>query len=328
MIGASGTILSYNLFSYCDNNPVTFVDYNGESPANIIGAIAGGVTGAALGYLLADVLKLKGLKKVALVAAATVGGAVLGAFLGPYIAKLTKALGSTIKTGAKTVVKSSVKTSACFVAGTLVKTSTGSVPIERIEEGDLVWAADPDTGEVALKEVVQTFVNRAEALVHVTVEGEEIICTNEHPFYSPVKGWTAACKLRAGDILVTVNGEYVVVEKVQHEILETPITVYNFEVEGFHTYYVGGTAVLVHNVCKPARITNVSKSNSSIWKKLSSAKNGLKKSGSGKNLKYYSWDHLHNEIEVFDKWGKHLGVIDPTTGDWIKAAVKGRFIKV
>ena len=38
-----------------------------------------------------------------------------------------------------------------------------------------------------------------------------------------IQGWTAASKLRAGDVLVTVNGEYVVVEWVQHEILESPV---------------------------------------------------------------------------------------------------------
>ena len=40
------------------------------------------------------------------------------------------------------------------------------------------------------------------------------------------------------------------------EILENPVTVYNFEVEGFHTYYVGDTNVLVHNLCKPKNIYN------------------------------------------------------------------------
>lgn len=55
--------------------------------------------------------------------------------------------------------------------------------------------------------------------------------------------------LRAGDILVTVNGKYVVVEKIQHELLENPETTYNFEGEGFHTYYVGDTEVLAHNKC-------------------------------------------------------------------------------
>ena len=46
-----------------------------------------------------------------------------------------------------------------------------------------------------------------------------------------------------------VNGEYVVVEKVQHELLESPINVYNFQVAGDHTYYVSDIGVLVHNAC-------------------------------------------------------------------------------
>ena len=82
------------------------------------------------------------------------------------------------------------------------------------------------------------------------VNEEEIVSTPTHPFYSPVKGWTSAAQLRAGDILVLVNGEYVVVEKVQHEILESPVKVYNFHVEDYHTYYVTDTGVLVHNTCK------------------------------------------------------------------------------
>ena len=87
--------------------------------------------------------------------------------------------------------------------------------------------------------------------MNLTIDGEEIVCTREHPFYSPIKGWTAACQLRAGDILVTVNGDYVKVEQIQHELLEAPINVYNFEVEGFHTYYVSEIDILVHNTCKP-----------------------------------------------------------------------------
>ena len=47
-----------------------------------------------------------------------------------------------------------------------------------------------------------------------------------------------------------MNGEYVVIEQVQHELLENPITVYNFEVADFHTYYVGMSAMLVHNTCE------------------------------------------------------------------------------
>ncbi len=100
---------------------------------------------------------------------------------------------------------------------------------------------------------METYVNETDELIHVFAGGEEIVTTPSHPFYSPVKGWTDAAKLRAGDILVLVNGEYVVVEKIQHEILEAPIAVYNFQVEDYHTYYVSNAGVLVHNMCAKKR---------------------------------------------------------------------------
>ncbi|MGN0469829.1 MAG: polymorphic toxin-type HINT domain-containing protein [Acutalibacteraceae bacterium] len=145
--------------------------------------------------------------------------------------------------------KHDILTSQCFVEGTLVLTIDGEKPIEEIQAGDLVYSTDPETGENEYKEVVQTFENEANELVHITVDDEEITSTPKHPFYVPQKGWTSAVDLKAGDILVLSNGEYVTVEKVQHEILENPVKVYNFEVEDFHTYYVGDNSILVHNQC-------------------------------------------------------------------------------
>ena len=136
----------------------------------------------------------------------------------------------------------------CFVEGTMVLTAAGLVSIESIAVGDMVIASDPETGETTEKEVKNTFINETEELAHVFVDGEEIVCTPGHKFYAPERGWTSAIELRAGDQLQLVNGEYVTVEKVQHELLEELVKVYNFEVEDFHTYYVGtDVQVLVHN---------------------------------------------------------------------------------
>ena len=136
--------------------------------------------------------------------------------------------------------------------------AVGEIPIEEIEAGDYVLAWDEKTGDIALKQGVETYVNETDELIHLHVNGEKIVCTPTHPFYSPVKGWTDAVQLRAGDILVLVNGDYVVVEKVQHEILEAPVMVYNFQVEDYHTYYVASSGVLVHNKCFDPK-TNSSK---------------------------------------------------------------------
>ncbi|WP_242847863.1 polymorphic toxin-type HINT domain-containing protein, partial [Fervidicella metallireducens] len=56
-------------------------------------------------------------------------------------------------------------------------------------------------------------------------------------------------KLRAGDKLLLRSGKIVIVEMVQHEMLERPVKVYNFEVKDWHTYYVSDSSVLVHNKC-------------------------------------------------------------------------------
>ncbi len=93
------------------------------------------------------------------------------------------------------------------------------------------------------------YENVTTELIHVHVNGEDIVTTPSHPFYVNQFGWTRAADLRAGDVLVLSNGEYVVVEFIQHEILESPVKVYNLEVEDFHTYFVGESSVLVHNGC-------------------------------------------------------------------------------
>ena len=41
----------------------------------------------------------------------------------------------------------------------------------------------------------------------------------------------------------------------------------------------------------------------------------------------YTWDSLHGEVEVFNRRGKHLGVMN-CGGEYIKEAKKGRKINV
>mgnify|MGYP000267400318 CR=1 FL=1 len=123
-------------------------------------------------------------------------------------------------------------------------TEDGQEPIEEIEVGDKVLSEDETTGEVAVKTVTETYINETDELIHIGVNGETISATPTHPFYVDKLGWTLARSLRAGDFLVLSNGELVTVEWVQHEILENPIKVYNFEVEDFHTYFVGENGIL------------------------------------------------------------------------------------
>jgi len=40
--------------------------------------------------------------------------------------------------------------------------------------------------------------------------------------------------------------------------------------------------------------------------------------------RFFTWDSIHGEIEVFDRRGSHLGALDAVTGKLVKYAAKGR----
>ena len=75
------------------------------------------------------------------------------------------------------------------------------------------------------------------------------VTTPNHPFWVVNKGWIEAAELNVGDILTQYNGSYVLVTDISIELLDSPIKVYNFEVEDWHTYFVGSEKILVHNMC-------------------------------------------------------------------------------
>lgn len=60
-------------------------------------------------------------------------------------------------------------------------------------------------------------------------------------------------------------------------MLESPITVYNFGVEDFHTYFVSQNNILVHNTCKPQKIYNSIKEAPNYNNNFIKVQNGLKK---------------------------------------------------
>ena len=141
-------------------------------------------------------------------------------------------------------------TNQCFKEGTLVETEEGLKPIEEIEVGDKVLAYDEVTGEQAYKPVVRLFRNSTEEWYHIQVNGEEIICTDGHPFYvASLDKFIPAHELKVGNTLLLSDGSCAIIEEIKVEKLTAPETTYNFEVAEFHTYYVSKSKILTHNKC-------------------------------------------------------------------------------
>jgi hypothetical protein len=66
-----------------------------------------------------------------------------------------------------------------------------------------------------------------------------------------------------------------------------------------------------------------------FWKDLKPFRGKTKSNGQqGKAKRYYTWDHTHGDLEVYDGRGRHLGSADPQTGAMTKPAVAGRKIEI
>ena len=126
-------------------------------------------------------------------------------------------------------------------------TAAGLVAIENIRAGDAVISTNPDTLDTAEKTVLETYVRQVDKLVHLTINGEKIVTTVDHPFYVQNRGFINAGNLLVGDTLISVNGNDLIVSDCIIEKCENPETVYNFQVEDYHTYFVGECEVWVHN---------------------------------------------------------------------------------
>lgn len=142
--------------------------------------------------------------------------------------------------------------SMCFVAGTKITTKEGSKNIEDVTVSDEVWTYNEDIGTNELHKVVEVYDRNAKKVVILTVNGEVIKTTEEHPFRVENR-WVPAGHLKVGDMLMTLKGNTIKLESISYETGDFPV--YNLEVENGHNYYVSAATILVHNMkCNKAKV--------------------------------------------------------------------------
>ena len=147
------------------------------------------------------------------------------------------------------------------------------------------------------RRVLNTIVTHPNELISLTYQleagGEEKLeGTAPHPFYSlDAQAFVAMGDLQAGDQIATSDDRVATVLRVSRRAAGEgeSFTTYNFEVEEYHTYFVGEAAIWVHNTGRKQCVELATK----LYK------NGL----SGKTR-----DQLRKDIvDAVDGWG----IVDP-----------------
>ena len=153
----------------------------------------------------------------------------------------------------------------CFVAGTLVATKDGLVPIESLKEGDLILSKDEITGKIEFKPVMSTFSRKTDQLVHLTFEDEEIVASLNHPFFVDGHGFVPAGDLWIGANCVSDDGELLTLSTIYREDVKVnPVEVFNIKVDDYHTYFVSELGLWVHNTDCAKIIRDVDTSNGKL----------------------------------------------------------------
>jgi hypothetical protein len=120
--------------------------------------------------------------------------------------------------------------------------------IEELKAGDIVFAYDSEKNQVTERRVERLFQNYTYTWVHISINGETIKATRSHPVWiEDEQRWVAAAELKPGLAVRLRDNSCAVIEAVEVEHLSKPETTYNFSVAQDHTYFVGSSAILVHN---------------------------------------------------------------------------------
>ncbi len=92
----------------------------------------------------------------------------------------------------------------CLIAGTLIKTANGDIPIEQIRAGDYVLTRN---GYKRVKAAGMTQQNAEVYTVHFS-NGATLTGTGNHPIYLSEQGYTPLRAIRYGDIIMTTEQAY------------------------------------------------------------------------------------------------------------------------
>jgi hypothetical protein len=121
------------------------------------------------------------------------------------------------------------------------------VDIAKLQEGQSLRGYNSSSQTVCSVVITRIVKAQSRELYRVSLPGEVLEVTPEHPFLVNGRGWVKAKNLQTNDALMSVDGKQVVIQGIGYIALDHPVYVFSLSVEDPHVYTVGVNKVVVHN---------------------------------------------------------------------------------
>ena len=253
-----GLIGGVNLYAYSGNSPTNLRDPSGKSPC-VVGAAAGVIiyNGYQVWQELSAFMNGRkvpngGWSGAWNILSGSVTAAATGCAVADGVSGLVGAGEGAAEAEAGAAADAGDSCALCFPGGTLVRTKHGLVPIEKLRIGEEVLSRNLQTKKLEYRKVIGLAQPHPDKLLelHLAGSAHSLNATSDHQFFAKTASggagvWAPATKLRAGDLVLNVKGTWTKVTAISN--VDNTQTVYNFEVEDDHDYFVGQTGLLVHN---------------------------------------------------------------------------------
>jgi tetratricopeptide (TPR) repeat protein len=141
----------------------------------------------------------------------------------------------------------SINRISCFGAGTMVRTLTGSAPIESLKPGDQVLTQNIKTGALTFKPIMVVHHNPPSKTYQIKLGEEMLVISYFHRFWKAGSGWVMARDLKVGDPIRTLSGTVKVTAIEEGKV----VPVFNLDVADDADFFVGEVGALAHDNTVP-----------------------------------------------------------------------------
>lgn len=173
----------------------------------------------------------------------------------PYTANITIEILETATHKGETIVMPVEVT--CLDPNTLVyvwdrkKQKKVKRKIKTIKPGDIIYSYDANSNTFITTKVKEVTINKAKELYHLHFDDEILTITGDHPVYIQNRGYMEVRELQDGFELLTIDGTYKCINKIEVELIEEGTDMYCLKLENNGTSFAvgkGGLVVLAFGV--------------------------------------------------------------------------------